>query len=56
MYTVPEKGGPRTLVKMKAGAKCLKDKYLSILEPHLEGDIRIILLDHPLEEDSGDDI
>ena len=56
MYTVPHKGGPCTLVKTKAGAKHLKNDYITIKEPHLDGDICIVLLDRPSEEDSDDDI
>ena len=56
VYTVPKKGGPHTLVKMKAEAKHLKNNYITIKESHPEGDICIVLLDHPSEEDSEDDI
>ena len=56
VYTVPHKGGPRTLVKTKAGAKRLKNDYITIKESHLDGDICIVLLDHPSEEDSDNDI
>jgi hypothetical protein len=56
VYTVPQKGGPRTLVKTKAAAKRLKNKYITIKESHPEGDICIVLLDRPSEEDSDDEV
>ena len=56
VYTVPEEGGPRTLVKTKAEAKRLKNDYITIKESHPEGDICIVLLDRPRKEDSDDDI
>ena len=56
VYTVPHKGGPRTSVKTKAGAKHLKNDYITIKESHPDGDICIVLLDCPSEEDSDDDI
>jgi hypothetical protein len=56
VYTVPEEGGPRTLVKTKAEAKHLKNDYITIKESCLEGDICIVLLDHPSDEDSDDEV
>jgi hypothetical protein len=56
VYTVPEEGGPRTLVKTKAEAKRLKNDYITIKESRPEGDICIVLLDRPSDEDSDDEV
>jgi hypothetical protein len=44
------------LVKTRAAAKHLKNDYITIKESHTEGDICIVLLDHPSEEDLDDEV
>jgi hypothetical protein len=41
---------------MKAEAKHLKNDYITVKESHPEGDICIVQLDRPSEEDSDDNI
>jgi hypothetical protein len=44
------------LVKTKAEAKHLKNNYITIKESCPEGDICIVLLDRPSDEDSDDEV
>ena len=44
------------MVKTKAEAKRLKNDYITIKESRPEGDICIVLLDRPSDEDSDDEV